>query len=269
MILSSHRIAAEFGFTAVVACELEFYLYGSAQLDLADFWREVRKRCERRSIGICKIEKEKGTDQHEVALMPADSDKAIKDAVQLKDVLSKVAEIYGINVDFSAKPFADEPGSGLHIHLHLQDNIGKNVFYKDDQNISEPLKYSIGGLLYWLPQTMHVFAPHPESYARYRAGGDHTPTTISWGANNRTVAIRLPDSERHLKRIEHRVAGADADPAQVIENILDAVYWGLTNKAQPGEQIYGNANMDMYKLQKLPLSLDEAALSLAPADAQN
>lgn len=260
----SHKLESDFGFSPIVACEIEFTLHGSDQRDLAAFWREVTDRAERDDIGIFKIEKERGLEQHEISLNPARAEKATEDIVRIKDIIAKAATLNGMKADFSAKPFTNQPGNGLHVHVHLEDYTGRNVFYKDDVMISDALKYSIGGLLYWLPTHMTVFAPKPESYDRFHYAGAHTPTTVSWGANNRTVAVRLPDARPHNKHIEHRVPGADADPKQTIELILDAMCWGIANKADPGEQIYGDANLEMYHLPRLPLTWEDASAQAQP-----
>jgi glutamine synthetase len=243
------RLIADFGLVPVTAAEIEFYLEGGAPA--ASFWQAVSEK-----IPIVKYEKERGEGQYEIALPPcADPAKTAADIVALKDIIIETAATGGMKADFSAKPFAGQPGSGLHIHIHLEDAQGKNVFYKDDATISDALKWSIGGLLAWLPETMPVFAPYPESYARFAPGG-HAPTTVSWGANNRTVAIRLPDKPHDKKHIEHRVAGADADPYAVIGVILAAMHDGLTRRLDPGPQIYGDASLAMYNLPPLPSSLN-------------
>lgn len=249
----SQCFKADFALSPVVAAEIEFVLHGAESADTSPLWEKVNA-----AIPVYKIEKERGREQFEIALPPDDAAALARDLQHLKTLLAETAPVYALKVDFSAQPFADQPGNGLHIHVYLADASGKNVFYKDDVAISNALKHSIGGLLAWLPDTMPVFAPHEESYARFAAGGDHTPTTVSWGANNRTVAIRLPDSEKHNKRIEHRVAGADADPAQVIAAILAAMHWGLAHKTDPGQQTYGDASLPMYDLPKLPQTLAEA-----------
>lgn len=249
-----------FGLRAVTASEIEFTLHGSdASASLSAFWDEVRGA----GLALFNTEKERGREQHEVALMPAAPEQTARDTVRLKEAIGASAERHSMRADFSAKPFVDEPGNGLHIHVHLENAAGKNVFYKDDTHISDELKYALGGLLAWMPSCMPIFSPHENSYARF-APGSTAPTTVSWGANNRTTALRLPDSAHDNKRIEHRVAGADADPHAVIDAILNAVHWGITHKAEPGQQIYGDASLAMYGLPKLPATLEEAlALSHA------
>ncbi|MDE3061241.1 MAG: hypothetical protein KGJ06_09540 [Pseudomonadota bacterium] len=240
-------LAEEFGLTAITAAEIEFYL-SSAPSDA--FWDTVKSACAVEGIRLFKIEKERGKEQYEVALRPEDPLLTARHVTAVKAVLDDAATRHGLIVDFAARPFAEQPGSGLHIHVHLLDESGKRVFFKNDEIISDALKFSIGGLLATMKDYMGVFAPGVESLARFTPGGN-APLTVSWGANNRTVAVRLPDSEHDEKRIEHRVAGADADPRNVIVAILAGIRYGLQNKCDPGQQIYGDAGLEMYGLPKL------------------
>jgi glutamine synthetase len=241
------KLQTDFGFIPVVACEIEFVLHDSQdEMRLAAFWRDVKNA----APPLFKIEKERGHLQHEVALMPAFAEKAAEDAIRAKQVIADAANAQGMRADFGAKPFPGQPGNGLHVHIHLQDAQGVNVYTKDDDHISGALKFSIGGLLAKLKESMPVFAPNKESGARFVAGSN-APLTVSWGANNRTVAIRLPDTMANNKRIEHRVPGSDADPEQVIKVILEAIHYGLTNQTVPGPQIYGDASLQIYDLPKI------------------
>ncbi len=252
------RLQADFGLTAVVASEIEFYLHGAGACNsMPAFWEKVAA-----GVRLVKHEKEKGGEQYEAALFPSHALQCARDTAALVTLTSEIAVQFSLRADFSPKPLPDEPGSGLHIHVHLQDALGKNVFFKNDDDISDALKHSIGGLLKWLPASMPIFAPHEESYARFTEK-TNAPTTVSWGANNRTVAIRLPDAAHDNKRIEHRVAGPDADPHQVIAIILAAIHYGLMNRCDPGAQIYGDAALPMYDLPKLPNTLAEARKHMA------
>ncbi|MFO0388972.1 MAG: glutamine synthetase [Alphaproteobacteria bacterium] len=249
-------LQAEFGLTPIVASEIEFYLHGGAPDE--NFWAALVDACKQESIPLLKYEKEKGEKQYEIALAPTSAQKCANDTKLVKQLISDLAIKNNMKADFSAKPLVEQPGSGLHINVHLENDAGKNVFYKKDDIISDTLKFSIGGLLDRLPASMYIFAPSESSYARF-TDKSNAPTTISWGANNRTVAIRLPDSAPDKKRIEHRVAGADAHPDAVIVAILAGIHHGLTNRISPPPQIYGDASLEMYNLQKLPQSLVEAS----------
>jgi glutamine synthetase len=244
-----------------MASEIEFYLFGSHHCDrLGAYWDDVLLACVAHDISVFNHGKEDGMEQFEIALSSSpNAVKMARDTCNLKSIISDTATGYDMQADFSAKPFADRPGNGLHIHIHLIDEHGKNVFFKDDATISDALKYSIGGLLEWLSDCMPVFAPHVSSYARFVAKSN-APTTVSWGANNRTVAIRLPQAAHENKHIEHRVSGGDADPTMVMAVMLAAIHYGLQHHCDPGTQIYGDASLPMYHLPILPMTLEEAQL---------
>lgn len=235
----------------VVATEIEFYLFGSDGRELDVFWREVRACCESACIAIFSIEKEKGLEQHEISLTPLrDIEKIISDTEQLKVIVSEIAAIHDMRADFSAKPVADEPGSGLHVHVHLEDGAGTNIYTKQGEEMSEALAHSIAGLLANMQKDMAIFAPTQASRARFVAGSN-APLTLSWGANNRTCALRLPDTGTEFRRIEHRVSGADADVGAVVRAVLKGITHGMEHKLMPPPQIYGDASLAMYGLPRL------------------
>lgn len=235
----------------VVATEVECTLFGSFERDLAAFWSAVRAACEASGISIFNIEKERGRQQHEVSLSASrDVAKVVSDTEQLKNIITEYAAVYEMQASFAAKPAVGEPGNGLHVHVHLEDAAGNNLFWKKEEAMSNVLAQSIAGLLATLRENLPVFIPTEESRKRILAGGN-APTTVSWGANNRSCAIRLPDKAWNQKHIEHRVSGADADVGAVVAAILAGIEYGITNKLMPPPQIYGDASLPMYGLPKL------------------
>ena len=148
---------------------------------LAAFWHEVSAACNRAGIAISNIEKERGREQHEVSLMPSrDVAKIIADTNHLKQLIITHAELHGMQASFAAKPLADDYGNGLHIHVHLEDEAGKNLYWKKDEAMSDTLAHSIAGLLATMQENMPIFAPTPESRMRF-AAGSNAPLTVSWG----------------------------------------------------------------------------------------
>lgn len=263
------QLANDFGLSAVVACEIEFYLRGSFDNPAMPLWREdVQAACAVAGISVFNIEAERGYEQHEIALSHIpDALRAAQNCEKLIQIITDCAEQRGMVADFLAKPQVAQPGSGLHVHVHLADSEGNNIFTKRDDDMSDGLRHSLGGLLAWLPDSMAVFAPHVASYARF-VSNNNAPTTISWGANNRTVALRLPDKARSDKHIEHRVAGSDADPMLVVAVILAAIHDGLTRKLEPSvPQIYGDASLAQYGLDKLPATLIDALQQMQQSQA--
>jgi glutamine synthetase len=105
-------------------------------------------------------------------------------------------------------------------------------------------------LCHYLPLTITAFLPKEEDYQRLDSRF-MAPTHICYGGNNRTTLIRIPDSLP--KRIEHRLASADANPYEVIYAILSSIYSGLKHPQQITkiDKIYGNAYDPQYNLVKI------------------
>ncbi|POZ99780.1 glutamine synthetase, partial [Pseudomonas sp. MWU12-2312b] len=78
------------------------------------------------------------------------------------------------------------------------------------------------------------------SYRRFGAQF-YVPNSPSWGIDNRTVAVRVPTGSPDAVRIEHRVAGADANPYLLMASVLAGVHHGLTNQIEPGAPVEGNS----------------------------
>ncbi|MBV8939482.1 MAG: hypothetical protein JO089_06555 [Alphaproteobacteria bacterium] len=248
--LIAARLRGEYKFVPVIATEIEFYLHQAPQA-LEPFWRNVCESSANESIDAFKIEKESGPGQYEVALRPQrDVAEIVRQTVTLKTILARQAEAHGMRADFSALPLLHQPGSGLHIHVHLENEAGESMYYKKNAAISDALRWSIGGLLATMHEFMSVFAPTPEALARLK-GGVMAPSTLSWGANNRTVAVRLPDGGAPYRHIEHRVASADADVAHTVAAVLSGIYYGLAHRCDPGAQTYGDASLPVYALPRL------------------
>jgi glutamine synthetase len=265
----AEKLFHDFGFKAVVATEIEFYLRGlNASLPAAEVISLIESCAKEAGIRLACAEAERGPDQYEVSLPPsADIKRLAWDTERFRQAMCDTFAEQGIKADFSAKPMADAPGSGLHIHVHLEDGQGRNIFFREGEEFSPLLLHAIGGLLELMNPCMPIFAPRQESYARFTAGPNpylvcptatNVPTTVSWGTNNRTTAIRLPNKPMDNKHIEHRVAGSDADIAAVTAAVLAGVHYGLKVKCDPGAAVYGDAALPQYGLPKLAMSLAEA-----------
>ncbi len=141
-------------------------------------------------------------------------------------------------IDFGSKPFSNDFGSSMHIHLN---------FLEDEKLGSSSLDKYARSLCHYLPETIYYFLPKKEDYNRLDSKF-MAPTHISYGNNNRTVMIRMPDS--HPKRLEHRLAAANANPYLVIYAILNSIFQGIPNytKINRLEKIYGNAFNSEYNL---------------------
>ena len=133
---------------------------------------------------------------------------------------------------FMAKVNEHLPGCGGHVHQSLWDaEKKKNLFYdeKDVFKMSDIMKHYIAGQLLLIPQILPMFAPTINSYKRLVEGA-WAPTTLTWGIDNRTVALRVLMDGKSSARLETRVIGADVNPYLAMAGALAA--GTLRNKKQ-------------------------------------
>lgn len=231
----------EYGFTPVMAAEIECYvlLNGSDDATLDGFWKPVDNALKEAGVSLLRIEQERGAHQYELVTQVTTPQRLAEWLVIIRDTITLHAARADVRATFAAKPFEDQPGNGLHLHLHLADEEGVNQYWKTEEWTGDALRWSLGGLLADLPRALPIFCPG--EYALYRFDdADHVPKIAGWGVNNRYCALRIPAIEDpYLKRIEHRVPSADADPHAAIAVMLEGVLMGLRKKIEPPEQQHG------------------------------
>jgi len=258
-----HALAAviqrfkEKNLTPVVATELEFYLlpidsnnteldveeiYSVQQLDrLSPLLDDIYAACEAQGIAADAATSESGAGQFEVNLLHRDNALlAADDAVFFKYIVKGYARAHGYRATFMAKPKGTDAGNGMHLHFSLLDAEGHNVFDNGTDSGSDLLSFAVAGVLSAMKESTLIFAPHFNSYRRLRPNA-HAPTAVCWGFENRTAAVRIPGGAAAARRIEHRVAGADANPYLVMAVVLGAALKGIENKQPPPAPIEGNA----------------------------
>jgi len=254
------------GLFPVVACELEFYLTDPqrdehhrlqpaalpgrsnarrpANLSLdaveeaAEFLDAVNRAASTQGLPVCGSVAEYGIGQYEVNLRHVDDPLLAADqAVLLKRLIKGVARSLGMDATFMAKPYADQPGSGLHIHTSLVDADGHNRFGSPEGN--SLLEHAVAGVQALMYDSMGFFAPNFNAQRRYL--GAFVPTSLDWAHNNRSVAFRVPVSNADGRRLEHRVAGADASPHLTMAAVLAGVLHGITHQLRPSKPLEGKS----------------------------
>lgn len=161
----------------------------------------------------------------------------------LKRAIKGVARTAGQDASFMAKPFADQSGNGLHIHISLLDDAndkGRNIFDQSRADGDHRLRHAIAGLQAMMAESMAIFAPNANSYRRLRPEA-YAPMTEHWALDNRTVSLRIPPGSGLARRIEHRTAGADANPYLVAAAVLAGIHHGLVHRLEPSPPITGNS----------------------------
>jgi glutamine synthetase len=166
--------------------------------------------------------------------------RAADDLVLLKRLVRMQARRHGVTACFMAKPIEKYAGSGMHFHVSMPDQAGRNVFAEEKEGTwNEPLLHALGGMAATMPESMLVFAPHANSWRRFVAQS-YAPLAPTWGVNNRSVALRVPAGSVKARRIEHRVSGVDANPYLVAATVLAAIAKGFDEKLDPGSETTGN-----------------------------
>lgn len=258
------------GLYPVVACELEFYLVdrrraADGRLQVAEvpgrgaiprraanlsvaaveegaaFLDAIGAAARVQGLPVCGTLAEYGIGQYEVNLHhDADPLRAADHAALLKRLVRGVASRLGVEATFMAKPFADQPGSGLHVHVSVNDAAGSNRFGGADGEAL--LEQAIAGMQALMFDSMGLLAPTFNAHRRYL--GPFVPTTRHWAHNNRSVAFRVPAARGAGRRIEHRVAGADASPHLVVAAVLAGVLHGVTHGLVPTAPVTGRMNTE-------------------------
>ena len=187
---------------------------------------------------------EYGPGQFEVNLHHVDDPLLACDhAIRLKRLVKGVALQHGMEATFMPKPYRDHAGSGAHLHVSVVDNKGRNIFEAEDPTGSEQLRHAIGGLAATMNDAIAICAPTANSYRRFQPEA-YVPLNPSWSVNNRGVAFRVPHGPPASRRVEHRIAGADANPYLLASIVLAGMHLGLTQKLDPGPVLAGNAYRD-------------------------
>lgn len=211
---------------------------------------------------------ETGDGVYEACIEYADVLQAADRAVLFKSGVKEIASQHNIMASFMAKWNNQLPGSGGHIHQSLWDEKSKkNLFFNDsdEHKMSDLLHHYIAGQLHCLPFILPMYAPTVNSYKRL-VKGSWAATTVSWGIENRTTALRVVNHGKESMRLETRIPGADANPYLAMAASLASGLYGIQHKL-PLElnPTIGN-EYDKSSSQKLPANLKDATESMKKSD---
>ena len=216
-------------------------IYEMNELDAhAEFIAALYSACEAQDLPLESVIIEAGPGQFEANLRHrANPLQAADDALLLRRAIKGVAARHDLLASFMAKPFSTLAGNGMHVHLSLLGDDGRNLFDDGSPAGSGVLRQAVAGLAVSAPEAMILFAPHSNSMRRFRHES-HAPTSANWGYDNRTVAIRIPASDGINRRLEHRIAGADANPMLVLSAMLRGILHGIDAELVPSDPVEGS-----------------------------
>jgi glutamine synthetase len=272
----------ELNITPVVAIELEFFLidkdltpeggplparsprtgrpvnannvYGMDALeDFAPVLSAITEACAAQGIPASVLSGEFAPGQFELNLRHvADPLAAADHACLLRRAVLGTARAQGMDATFLSKPFPDSSGSGLHVHLSFQDASGVNILDDALDPEEKTLRHVMAGLAAAMPESMAFLAPNLNAFRRFKPDL-FVPVTKDWGYDNRSLAFRVPSGRGQAKRIEHRVAGADANPYLALACVLAGAHHGLSRRLEP-ETGPGDGNVGETVDPTLPLT---------------
>jgi glutamine synthetase len=188
-----------------------------------------------------------------------DAIRAGDNAVFLRQVVRAVARQHGLDATFMAKPYLGVAGNGMRWRVSLKHSSGKNVFDDGSATGSELALFALGGLQALMAESMALFAPHVNAYRRF-AAEPAVARNKRWGHDNPSTNLRVPGPAGKTRRIEHGLAGADANPYLVLAAVLAGVHHGITQQIDPGQPFEGNAATLVDET--IPSGIDAALVAL-------
>jgi glutamine synthetase len=276
--------AAQQGLRLMAGVEPEFHLINADGSGISDHRDTQEKPCYDQSAimrrfdvisEICSTMVKLGwqpyQNDHEDANGQFEINWNFNDALTTADQLSffkfmvkSVAEKHGLRATFMPKPFANLTGNGCHVHISVWDRDGKSNLFQDrkgELGLSSTAYHFLGGLMHHAQSLTAITNPTVNSYKRINApptlsGATWSPNSVTFGGNNRTHMVRIPDEGR----IEFRLADGAANPYLLMAVILAAGMHGVDEKLDPGKRL----DIDMYTeghkvdAKKLPLNLMDA-----------
>jgi glutamine synthetase len=247
------------------------------------FLLRLQDALERCGLDVLQLDHEDAHGQYEVNFAHADALTSADRVMLFKLAAHALAEAHGHVFSMMPKPFADQPGSGLHVHASLWRGSGENarnvfIAHRGDGSLDPQALLSaegrsfVAGVLAHAAALTALAAPTVNSYRRlkvYRSltGTTWAPAFVAQGFNNRTALVRtLPG------RFEWRAPDASANPYLMLAGLIAAGLDGIERKLDPGD----DCSDDLFELNAtdvaargialLPQSLGDA-LDALEADA--
>ena len=277
--------AAERGMTLMTGVEPEFHLIAADGSDISDARDIQEKPCYDQSAlmrrydviaDICQTMTDLGwgpyQNDHEDANGQFEINWDYSECVTTADrmaffkfMVKSIAENHGLRATFMPKPFARLTGNGCHAHISLWNgDRSVNLFAdeRDEMGLSGDCYHFLGGIMKHAAGLCAITNPTVNSYKRINApattsGATWSPSSITYGGNNRTHMVRIPDPGR----IEFRLADGAANPYLLMAGILAAGLDGIDKKTDPGKRLDIDMYAEPHKARgagKLPLNLLDA-----------
>jgi glutamine synthetase len=285
------RAAAAFGARGlhpVVAPELEFFLFTpdeshpegarryvdtlssvytvGAVTDPRGISLSMLHACDELGLGAFAVNHEFMNAQYEINLRHGPALDASDRAFRMKAAVKEMAVLEGLRATFMGKPFNDQGGSGMHVHLSFDDGDGANALDAPDgrDGLDDVAWRFVAGVLEHAGALMAILNPTINAYKRI-VPDSLAPTGATWGHDNRTTFVRVPAERGRASRVEIRVGDGAANPYLAVAALLWAGLDGVDRELPLAAPVTGDAYVQDAP-GALPASLT-AALDALDADA--
>ncbi len=257
--------AADLGFLAFAGTELEFIVFDDSyevahnlgykdltpsnqynvdysilgETRIEPLLRDIRNTMWDAGLNVEGSKGECNFGQHEIGFLYDDVLVTADNHAVYKTVAKEIAALHGKSITFISK-YNEREGNSCHIHLSLRGKDGEIVFWDDDKGQRTPLyDHFVAGVLATMRDMTLLYAPNINSYKRF-ADGSFAPTTIAWGEDNRTCAVRLVGRGAGA-RMENRLPGGDVNPYLALAAMLAGGLHGIDNELPLEDELVGNA----------------------------
>jgi len=284
---------ADLGMSAMMASELEFYLFRESYEDAhhqgyrdltpvspynEDYhlfqttkeeavMRAVRNGLYGAGIPVECSKGEAWAGQEEINVKYADALTAADNHVITKNGVKEIAWAQGQAVTFMAKYNYDAAGSSSHIHQSLWSADGTTPLFLDkdaEYGMSATMRHYVAGLLAHAGDVTAFLAPNINSYKRFVAG-TFAPTKAIWSRDNRTAGYRLVGEGTKAIRIENRVGGSDLNPYLAFAAQIAAGLAGIEQKLELEPEFSGDG-YNAKRAREIPATLRDAAKALKKSE---
>jgi glutamine synthetase len=269
----------ELGYVCKIGAECEFYLFKTDEngeatqvtldrggyLDIApldkgeNIRREMALCLEEMGIHVESSHHEQGPGQNEIDFMFSDALSTADNLLTFKSVVKAIAARNGLFASFMPKPLLNEPGSGLHVNLSINQN-GYNIFKNTSKDKSDIAKSFMAGILAKAPEITLFLNPICNSYERL--GSFEAPRYVSWSHQNRSQLVRIPAAMGEKVRMELRSPDPAINPYLAFALIMGAGLMGIKSNMEPPKAVDANlytADESITgNLVRIPDSLDKA-----------
>ncbi|HLN75744.1 MAG TPA: glutamine synthetase family protein [Nocardioidaceae bacterium] len=231
---------------------VDYSIIGTTRIE--PLLRDIRNTMYAAGMNVEGAKGECNLGQHEVGFLYDDALVTADNHAVYKTSAKEIASLHGKSITFMAK-FNEREGNSCHIHLSLRGQDGSIVFWDERDDRRTPLyDHFVAGILDTMADFTLMYAPNINSYKRF-ADASFAPTTIAWGNDNRTCAVRLVGSGA-AARLENRLPGGDVNPYLALAAMIAGGLHGIEQELPLAPEQLGNAYTS--DKPKVPRTLREA-----------